>query len=148
MGVDTSSFPRFWDKVAIGANDACWHWKCGHDGRGYGKFWYAKSMSRAHRIAYMLTHQNEILTESTVIRHQCDNPPCCNPSHLCAGSRLDNNNDMLQRRRHWAHALTHCNLGHPLDGLQSAGYRRCTTCYKAKRNARERYRRQLKREDK
>lgn len=34
-----------------------------------------------------------------VVRHSCDNPPCCNRRHLLAGSQLENMRDAVERDR-------------------------------------------------
>ena len=31
--------------------------------------------------------------------HICDNPPCCNPSHLAVGTMKDNVHDMMRKGR-------------------------------------------------
>ncbi|TYP82056.1 helix-turn-helix protein [Blastococcus xanthinilyticus] len=31
--------------------------------------------------------------------HRCDNPPCCNPQHLYAGTPAQNTDDMVSRGR-------------------------------------------------
>jgi DNA-binding NarL/FixJ family response regulator len=33
------------------------------------------------------------------VRHACDNPACCNPLHLLAGTQTDNIADMMTRNR-------------------------------------------------
>jgi uncharacterized protein (DUF433 family) len=35
-----------------------------------------------------------------IVRHTCDNPKCCNPKHLLIGTKKDNTQDMVSRRRH------------------------------------------------
>lgn len=58
--------------------------------------------SLAHRVAYELTHGSIEAGRGyhgTVIRHKCDNPICCNPAHLEAGTQKDNVRDMVDRGR-------------------------------------------------
>jgi len=53
---------------------------------------------KAHRFAYGVT--NGFVPPSVLIRHSCDNPPCCNPGHLLTGSPADNMRDRDERGRH------------------------------------------------
>jgi hypothetical protein len=50
-----------------------------------------------HRLAYRLAHPDE--PEPPVVRHSCDNPPCCNPDHLLGGTVADNNRDRVEHGR-------------------------------------------------
>ena len=97
---------RFWSYVDRGGgDDACWPWRGASDPMGYGRFHIGISRNAtrlAHRIAYGLTHGDL----PPVVRHKCDNPPCCNPAHHEPGTLLDNNRDMADRRRHAAHRGT------------------------------------------
>ncbi|WP_363267018.1 HNH endonuclease [Cellulomonas sp.] len=34
-----------------------------------------------------------------IVRHRCDNPPCCNPEHLELGTQTQNVGDMVARAR-------------------------------------------------
>lgn len=45
-----------------------------------------------------MIHHGEI-PDGMIICHKCDNPPCCNPLHLYAGSHSDNANDRTERNR-------------------------------------------------
>jgi len=93
---------RFWSYVERGAGpEGCWPWIGARDGNGYGRFHVGRSRNStmlAHRVAYGVTH-GEL---PAVVRHRCDNPPCCNPSHHQPGTRADNNRDMTERGRHAA----------------------------------------------
>ena len=98
MCIDAKSECRFWAKVDRShGNDACWNWLAGRDKDGYGSFKAHGRQWRAHRIAFMLT--NGPIESMTVIRHKCDNRPCCNPAHLLSGTNADNVRDKCERGR-------------------------------------------------
>ena len=91
---------RFWAKVdKSGGPDACWPWIAHRNGDGYGKFRVSsESVEGAHRVAFKLS--GGVLTdEDPDALHECDNPPCCNPSHLFAGNSTINNRDRKQKGR-------------------------------------------------
>ena len=74
---------------------------------GYGIF----CGEGAHRFAWRL--KNGEIPDGAVIRHNCDNPPCCNPAHLMIGDHADNRSDCVTRKRqargqvHGKSKLTH-----------------------------------------
>lgn len=91
---------RFWSKVRIGEPDDCWEWTATRFPSGYGNFSMgARSQGKvgAHRVAYELA--NGPIPPGMDICHHCDNPPCCNPRHLYAGSVSDNLRDAVRRGR-------------------------------------------------
>ena len=78
---------------------SCWPYigkRCHKDGYGYPK--RKQKSILAHRWSYE-HHYGVILTPTTVVRHICDNPICCNPLHLLIGSQADNVQDMMERNR-------------------------------------------------
>lgn len=79
-----------------GGPDACWPWTAGVDKDGYGKIRHKGVDRRAHRVSYELEYGATDLH----ILHRCDNPPCCNPKHLFAGSPKDNSSDKVAKNRH------------------------------------------------
>lgn len=91
--MDAISIAKFWSSVDVKRDCECWVWRGAANERGYGR--YADTM--AHRVAYTLI-KGEI-PEGALVRHVCDNPPCCNPKHLLIGSHSDNSKDAIDRRR-------------------------------------------------
>ena len=101
---------RFWSKVDIRGPNECWPWKAGcFKMGGYGAFYKDGKMERAHVIAFEMKYGK--IEKDIVIRHSCDNPPCCNDLHLISGTRAQNNQDMVERRRnqrgdlHWTRRM-------------------------------------------
>ena len=87
---------RFWAAVRRGANDECWEWLGAKRG-GYGCFRVDGAVVQAHRFSHEI-HVGPI-PAGMVVRHRCDNPPCCNPAHIVLGTQRDNVHDMFERRR-------------------------------------------------
>lgn len=98
---------RFWEKVdkngPIPAHrpelGPCWLWTAFRAKSGYGDYTPGRAgRDRAHRWAWRLTY-GPIPDDKPHVLHRCDNPPCCNPSHLFVGTHADNMADMKQKGR-------------------------------------------------
>ena len=87
----------FWSRVNVGKKEECWEWKTGRTNYGYGQFAIKKEGYRTHRVAWVL-HNKKQIPEGLFVCHKCDNPPCCNPHHLYAGTPKDNVRDDVKRR--------------------------------------------------
>jgi len=89
----------FWVRVAVTANpDRCWEWQRSRDKKGYGVVGRNNKTIKAHRYALSLTTGE--MPDHLSALHTCDNPPCCNPSHLWWGTLGDNNADMKAKGRY------------------------------------------------
>lgn len=89
---------RFWDKVQKGDEESCWEWLAHTDRAGYGRYWEKGRMTRAHR--YALNEISPVPFKGAHCLHSCDNPRCCNPSHLSWGTDVDNKYDKVKKGRH------------------------------------------------
>lgn len=90
---------RFWNKVAITANDEkCWNWigySNSKDSRGI--FTIKRKPHSSPRIVYYIA--NNVDPKEKLVLHSCDNPSCVNPKHLRLGTVSDNGKDMYARGR-------------------------------------------------
>ncbi|GAA1992709.1 hypothetical protein GCM10009718_33020 [Isoptericola halotolerans] len=93
---------RFWGRWAVmvipGAPDACWPWEGRLDAKGYGFIKVNGKTTRVHRVAWLLAN-GSWPPPGMVVRHRCDNPPCCNPAHLQLGTVRENVADCIERDR-------------------------------------------------
>lgn len=92
---------RFWSKVDVGRPGACWKWRAATNEHGYGLIRVSPEVGlvKAHRMAWALLNGLSIPGPNLVVRHSCDNPPCCNPAHLSLGTQGENVEDMHVRGR-------------------------------------------------
>jgi len=98
---------KFWSKVEIGGDDDCWNWtgarvKDPHGNPSYGEMRIpGHGPATAHRIALYLSklEKKEKWIDTLCVLHSCDNPACCNPSHLRQGTQQENMKDMVSRDR-------------------------------------------------
>ena len=88
----------FWSKAdRSGGPDACWPWAGPRGGKGYGIFFASGRRRLAHRVALELSAGP--VTDGRFSCHRCDNPPCCNPAHLFAGTAFQNILDAQNKGR-------------------------------------------------
>lgn len=98
MRVHPSPEDRLWSRVdKTGGPDACWPWMGKLNEDGYGKIRgndSAKSAMPVHRFAYEITCGP--IQDGLLACHTCNNPPCCNPKHIYAGTHKDNAQDSIK----------------------------------------------------
>lgn len=90
---------RFISKIAKSDDASCWPWvaKARHK-FGYGVFNGGNNKTvNAHCLAWAL--ENGPIPDGAFVLHACDNPECCNPSHLYLGDNARNMRDMKDRGR-------------------------------------------------
>lgn len=102
---------RFWSKVD--KTGACWLWRGGIGGEGYGYVWWNGRQQRAHRIAYELL-VSRIPASLTIdhLRDLCNNRACVKaiddetgPAHLEVVTLAENirrihmTPELIQKRR-------------------------------------------------
>lgn len=93
--VPTLHIERFYERRPVGEPGACWPWRGTLNQKGYGHLGIGKRVVLAHRLAYYLATGEQ----PPNVRHDCDNPPCCNPAHLRGGTSAQNQHDKRERGR-------------------------------------------------
>lgn len=68
-----------------------------HKKMPYGAFVFNGKRQPTHRIAYELTYGK--IQDGLIACHHCDNPRCCNPRHIYAGTYKSNMEDRSRRNR-------------------------------------------------
>lgn len=120
--------------------DACWEWLRARTSAGYGTVKVApRRQVYVHRIIASVM-VGRWLNSSEIVRHSCDNPPCCNPAHLMVGTQSENIKDCVERGRHFSpgRMKEECPRGHPYDDENTylhQGRRHCRTCRRDRRKS-------------
>lgn len=87
---------RFFENVSI-MESGCWEWEAYCNQWGYGQFGVNAKLMLSHRFSWEFF--NGKIPDGLCVLHKCDNPPCCNPTHLFLGTRNDNTQDMIRKGR-------------------------------------------------
>lgn len=85
---------QFWGVLV--PKGACREWP-GANVRGYGQVKVFGRRLYTHRYAFELARGP--VPAGLKVLHTCDNPPCCEPTHLFLGTSLDNYHDMRVKGR-------------------------------------------------
>lgn len=113
--------PRFLEKFE--QSDGCWEWKGGKDCAGYGYIHVFRASERVNKRHMMKAHvfswclKTGKLSTDGFICHTCDNPSCVNPEHLYEGTRQDNVDDMVRRKRNYTGGCRHSGESHYKSNL-------------------------------
>jgi len=83
---------------AEGGINACWPWLRHTDKNGYGRLRYQTLRLGAHQWSYL--HHVGSIPKGMFVCHSCDNPTCCNPTHLWLGTPQENTKDRDLKNRY------------------------------------------------
>jgi hypothetical protein len=121
---------RFLGKLLVGDCGVTWDGPVNN--HGYGRFEYFRNGKRrrilAHRLAYMLWTGED--PGPSVVRHECDTPPCCTADCLLPGTQFDNMRDAVKRGRANLSGLAvpHLNREAAIQERIARGEKTCSNC--------------------
>lgn len=79
----------------VDPSTGCRIWLGGRS-HGYGVVGWQGKTCLVHRVVWELLHGSP---GSSCVLHTCDNEPCCEPTHLFLGTKLDNSKDCVAKGR-------------------------------------------------
>lgn len=129
---------RFWKKV--NKTPTCWLWTGTVTPKGHG---YIRRPNHGplvgtHRYSWEL-HFGTV-PDGMWVLHTCDVANCVRPDHLYLGDVVQNNKDIIDRKRHASFRITHCPQGHEYtpDNIYLSNNRRtCKKCAVERAQARK-----------
>ncbi len=124
-----SPIERVLSKIIIDVVTGCWVWQANKLKKGYGRFGLDDKPKLVHIFIY--EYYVGPIPDGYEVDHLCCNKSCCNPDHLEAVPREEN-------QRRWLVLKTDCLRGHAYAEhgfIDSAGRRRCRVCTNEKNRA-------------
>lgn len=99
MILEEKDVARFLGYLKRDPETGCLLYQGYRDPDGYGRFRIGRKGSvKAHRVAFWIGG-GVASAETPYVLHHCDNPACCEFTHLWAGSQVDNMRDMVAKGR-------------------------------------------------
>ena len=95
---------RISDKL-MQSSSGCWIFTGRCNEYGYGLLDVNGTPRRVHRLVWEIEFGP--IPNDLLVCHSCDNPKCCNPSHLFLGTHQDNSDDKWRKGRA-VHTGDHC----------------------------------------
>ncbi len=81
--------------------ESCWLWQGSKSKFGHGSIavWInnKKVLKKTHRVSWELV--NGDIPNNLFVLHKCDVPNCINPAHLFLGTKAENYQDMINKKR-------------------------------------------------
>lgn len=95
--VNPSDERRFFAMLDVRGPNECWPYVGYTNRAGYGMFSLCGEPFISPRVAFKIFSRDP---HELIVCHHCDNPSCCNPAHLYAGTLQDNSSDAVERGRY------------------------------------------------
>ena len=108
----------------------CWPWSGNKNDQGYGIISMGRDGARLRAHRAMFEFMNGTVQSDMVVRHKCDNPSCCNPSHLEVGTKKQNTADMWSRGRGFTPFRDRVNERHHASKMTDAEVAACRAAYR------------------
>lgn len=123
---------RFWELVDRRDSTECWPWSGAKDSNGRAQFRVDPKgiPTTAARVAWSIAN-GVPFPDGFDACHTCDNPECVNPNHIWPGTRLENMQDAVKKKRLFHQKKTHCKNGHEftIENTRHKGAQRyCRAC--------------------
>lgn len=84
-------------RCSLSPTSDCLEWQRSLDGKGYGLVRIYGKIHKPHRVVWEMHHGT--IPPGVMVCHKCDNPKCCEISHLFAGTNQDNMDDKKAKGR-------------------------------------------------
>lgn len=91
-----SPYDSAMEKVSVRTAGECWPFVGALDNHGYGQITYR---GKRYRVTRLIAAKHLGSVDGLDVCHRCDNPSCCNPTHLFLGTRRDNMRDAASKGR-------------------------------------------------
>ena len=122
---------RFEEKIAI-LGSGCWEWQAHRNQKGYGYFYYGRSVG-AHRVSYQ--HYRGGIEPGMELDHLCRNRACVNPEHL---EQVTHEANIARIPRERPYGEDRCILGHLMTDENTFFQKNskcCRECSRSSKNA-------------